>query len=618
MKNAPARSTYKLIENELDHYEVLLVERNATGQEIEKAYRHLSRLLEPQLKAGVKNAEEHFQLVRRAYEVLSQVEARRSYDLESLEGKGKAPKISPEKKTISTLVNWFHGGIWRPRLIAAALMAVGFAIVSYFGDLVFESGRDLTSSNAVEMRSPAPMRKEESSTIPGEKEKAESLLASAEKILAFPSQPVNELHPPTAKAPDGMATESSRGSPRGDAPLNLLESQPKVDREILLSSAPQPPEKPAEKLLQPSMAREKAAEKDQGLKDAGMKKGLMQSKPSGGARIAEGRGTAPSSKTSDPTAQALQASPGAPPSSEPGQQSKAASPPEPQEKIAAFLDRYTRAYESRDLDALKPFFTADAEENGEPLLKQLPSYRESFKKAKKIKYNIQIIQARTTDEGIEVSGRFSLETSEPVRAKKKFQGPIRFFLTRHQDDYRVRKLDYHTETTQEAKAEPRPPVSHAADGESSPVSGQDATAEVQSNVEPVKKDVPNLRDVQAFLNRYTRVYEQRNLKALEGLFEGDALENGESFAALRSVYHSNFQKAERLRYSVKVLSLTPAAGDGADVKGRFVLESVQDDKTHTESAGALHLVLNRHGETYRIRSLDYHVESSREWTDTGS
>ncbi|GKT08874.1 J domain-containing protein [Desulforhabdus sp. TSK] len=618
MNNAPARSTYKLIENELDHYEVLLVERNATGQEIEKAYRHLSRLLEPQLKAGVKSAEEHFQLVRRAYEVLSQVESRSTYDLESLEGKGKAPKISSEKRTASTLANWFHGGIWRPRLIAAAFMAVGFAVVSYFGDLLFEPGKGSSSLNAVGAHSSAPMQLGAAAPTPTGNEKPQSLLASAEKILAFPSPQMEELHPPTSKTPDRTATEKPQGGARGDAPLDLLESHPKVDRELLQSSAPQSPEKPAEKPLQPTMGREKAAEKDQGLKDAGMKKGLIQSKPSGNARIAEACGIAAASKSSDPPAAVLQAPPGAPASSEAGQQTKPALPPEPQEKIAAFLDRYTRAYESKDLDALKSFFTADAEENGEPFLQQLPSYRESFKKARKIKYDIQNIQSRTTDEGIEVSGRFSLETGDSGRGKKGFQGPIRFFLTRYHDDYRVRKLDYHTETTQEAKAEPRPPVSRAARAESSQAAREDTTAEVQSHVEPAQKDVPNLREVQAFLNRYTRVYEQRNLKALEGLFEGDALENGESFAALRSVYQSNFQKAEKLRYSVKVLSLTPAAGESADVKGRFVLESVQEDKTHTESAGALHLVLTRHGETYRIRSLDYHVESSREWTDTGS
>ena len=613
MKNAPARSTYQLIENELDHYEVLLVERSATGQEIENAYRHLSRLVEPQLNAGVKSAEEHFQLVRRAYEVLSQVESRRKYDLESVEGKGKPPKSSSEEKMASTLARWFHGGIWRPRLIAAALMAVGFAVVSYFGDMLFEPGRDSSSSNAVETRSTAPMRAGVAASTPAEKEKTESLLASAEKILAIPSLRVDELHPPTPKAPDRMETESSQG----DAPLNLLESQPKSHKEPLLSSAPQTPEKPAEKSLQPSMAGEKGVEKDQGLKDAGMKKGLMQSKSTGSARIAESRGTAQSSKSSNPPEQGLQSPPGAPASSEAGRQTKPALPQEPQEKIAAFLDRYTHAYESKDLDVLKAFFAADAEENGEPLLQQLPSYRESFKKAKKIKYDIQVIQSQTTDEGVEVSGRFSLEATEAGRGKKTFHGPIHFLLTRHQDDYRVRKFDYHMETTQEAKVEPRPSVSHAARAEFSPTSGQDGAAEAQSNVEPAQKDVPNLREVQAFLNRYTRVYEQRNLKGLEELFEGDALENGESFAALRSVYQSNFQKAERLRYSVRVLSLT-SAGEGADVKGKFVLEAVLEDKTHTESAGALRLVLTRHGGNYRIRSLDYHVESSREWTDTGS
>ena len=63
-----------------DHYEVLGVGRDATEDQIKKAYRKLARELHPDVNPEPE-AQERFKLVTHAYEVLIDVESRRNYDM---------------------------------------------------------------------------------------------------------------------------------------------------------------------------------------------------------------------------------------------------------------------------------------------------------------------------------------------------------------------------------------------------------------------------------------------------------------------------------------------------------------------------------------------------------
>jgi molecular chaperone DnaJ len=63
-----------------DYYEILGVSRNASSDDIKKAYRKLARKYHPDLNPGDKKAEERFKKISEAYNVLSDPEKRKQFD----------------------------------------------------------------------------------------------------------------------------------------------------------------------------------------------------------------------------------------------------------------------------------------------------------------------------------------------------------------------------------------------------------------------------------------------------------------------------------------------------------------------------------------------------------
>src|SRR5919206_4790169 len=64
----------------IDYYQVLGVNKNATEEDIKKAYRKLARKYHPDLNPNDKEANKKFQQINEANEVLSDPEKRKKYD----------------------------------------------------------------------------------------------------------------------------------------------------------------------------------------------------------------------------------------------------------------------------------------------------------------------------------------------------------------------------------------------------------------------------------------------------------------------------------------------------------------------------------------------------------
>jgi molecular chaperone DnaJ len=98
-----------------DAYEVLGVGRNATEQEIKKAFRQLARELHPDVNAHDPAAEEKFKEAAEAYEILSDDERRATYDRyghDGLRSGGYAPNFDAFG-SIGDLFNAFFGAAAR-------------------------------------------------------------------------------------------------------------------------------------------------------------------------------------------------------------------------------------------------------------------------------------------------------------------------------------------------------------------------------------------------------------------------------------------------------------------------------------------------------------------------
>ncbi|MCL0028744.1 DnaJ domain-containing protein [Dehalococcoidia bacterium] len=64
-----------------DKYKILGVPKGSSEKDIRRAYRNLARKYHPDLNPGDKNSEERFKQINEAYEVLSNTDSRRKYDL---------------------------------------------------------------------------------------------------------------------------------------------------------------------------------------------------------------------------------------------------------------------------------------------------------------------------------------------------------------------------------------------------------------------------------------------------------------------------------------------------------------------------------------------------------
>lgn len=94
-----------------DYYEILGVERNATDDQIKKAYRKLAMKYHPDKNPGDKSAEDQFKEASEAYEVLRDAQKRQRYDAYGHAGvKGQANPFEGMEFDLSDALRTFMSG----------------------------------------------------------------------------------------------------------------------------------------------------------------------------------------------------------------------------------------------------------------------------------------------------------------------------------------------------------------------------------------------------------------------------------------------------------------------------------------------------------------------------
>ena len=87
-----------------DYYEVLGVDKNATADEIKKAYRKKAIQFHPDKNPGNKEAEENFKEAAEAYDVLSNPQKRQRYDQFGFGGFNGSSSSSSESSECSGVI----------------------------------------------------------------------------------------------------------------------------------------------------------------------------------------------------------------------------------------------------------------------------------------------------------------------------------------------------------------------------------------------------------------------------------------------------------------------------------------------------------------------------------
>lgn len=134
-----------------DHYEVLGVSRDASTDEIKKAYRRLARQLHPDVNPG-DDAAEKFKLVTHAYDVLSDDESRRLYDMGGGDGAaGNFGGFGGFGDIFETFFGASQGGGRgaRPRSRRERGQDALVRVTLDLGDVVFGAHRDIEVDTAV-------------------------------------------------------------------------------------------------------------------------------------------------------------------------------------------------------------------------------------------------------------------------------------------------------------------------------------------------------------------------------------------------------------------------------------------------------------------------------------
>jgi curved DNA-binding protein CbpA len=115
-----------------------------------------------------------------------------------------------------------------------------------------------------------------------------------------------------------------------------------------------------------------------------------------------------------------------------------------QNRLVAFLKKYTSAYEQKDLSRFRTFFVQEALEQGKPFEVLLPTYQQTFSRVEALRYHIDL-RSFTIDNSakkILIEGVYTASYRLPEKDWGNSSGTIRMELLDLSNGLMVSRLDY--------------------------------------------------------------------------------------------------------------------------------------------------------------------------------
>ncbi len=115
--------------------------------------------------------------------------------------------------------------------------------------------------------------------------------------------------------------------------------------------------------------------------------------------------------------------------------------PVTREEIEDFFIVYSNAYNSRNILSFSRFFALDATENGQPLVRVMPTYVHLFENTDYLSMKIKVFTWKQSGDNLSVDGRFSIAVKMKDADTVIRTGNISFLLS-HKDELLVKRMQY--------------------------------------------------------------------------------------------------------------------------------------------------------------------------------
>lgn len=431
------------------HYETLGLDEEATGDEVKRAYRKLSRKYHPDTSSS-DNAENSnmFVKINKAYHALLEGELAESQVTAPTATNAhwrNSPKNTISRAQKKKNLLWFGA-------LAIVMIVVSLVVASNYKKRVMLAG--LQSSRAAFIPPLEPVEKTESPahTVPSPPPAKKLVVApEAETVTPISEEEVPkiiELEKEKIKVPVVIVEATNtkqipetveKIEPAKQSQFDVKEVQAATKPEPVLPESVAPVSENVDALL--SVVEKVVIVPEEKIIEVANPPAIASVTETAGRSTETVKTTEPVEQT-PPETKEISAQPPEPVIAE----TISAPPEKPQEstqqKIERFLTAYTKSYEDKDLLSFTHFYDTKATENGEPLAEIITTYSDLFEKSETIALSVAVLKWNRKRTNIHLDGRFQIHIQYKDGTQVSGKGQIFFLLSELRGQFEIKELTY--------------------------------------------------------------------------------------------------------------------------------------------------------------------------------